>query len=143
MIPCSRDMIKSLGNYSRIELKVNGDFRGALIAIEGNQDIPFDIKRMYYIFDTEQNVTRGSHAHRNLQQCLICVKGHCSVLIDDGNKKEVIALNKPNKGLLIKGLVWRELFDFSDDAVVVVLASDHYKNTEYIKTYAEFRDALG
>lgn len=117
---------------------VIGDNRGSLIAIEANKDIPFDIKRVYYIFNTQQGVARGKHAHTRLQQVLICTSGNCKILLDDGQSKEVIELNSPAKGLYIGQKIWREMYDFSDDCVLMVLASEHYDEAEYIRDYSEF-----
>ncbi|MBY7734774.1 sugar 3,4-ketoisomerase [Francisella philomiragia] len=117
---------------------IKGDSRGSLISIEQNNNIPFDIKRVYYIFDTQKNVRRGFHAHKNLKQVLICVSGCCKILVDDGTSKENVLLNSPDKGLLISGLVWREMFDFSDDCVLVVLASELYDESDYIRNYDDF-----
>ncbi|AHB98769.1 sugar 3,4-ketoisomerase [Francisella orientalis] len=117
---------------------IKGDSRGSLISIEQNNNIPFDIKRVYYIFDTQKNVRRGFHAHKNLKQVLICVYGCCKILVDDGTSKENVLLNSPDKGLLISGLVWREMFDFSDDCVLVVLASELYDESDYIRNYDDF-----
>ena len=97
-------------NYSEITVDEFGDHCGALVALEANQQVPFDIKRVYYIYNTGADVRRGCHAHKTLRQCLICVSGKCSVLVDDGKKKEEIHLNQPNQGLLIDGLIWRELY---------------------------------
>ncbi|GMN89706.1 sugar 3,4-ketoisomerase [Francisella sciaenopsi] len=121
-------------------LKFNaiGDERGSLISLEQNKIIPFDIKRMYYIFDTKSDVRRGFHAHRNLQQVLICVSGSCKILVDNGSEKEVISLKSPDEGLLISGLVWREMFDFSADCVLVVLANEFYNENDYIRDYKTF-----
>ena len=119
-----------------------GDNRGSLIALETLIDIPFDIKRVYYIFDTLSDVSRGFHAHRNLKQVLICVKGSCRILLDDGKRKENVILNSPQTGLLIEDLVWREMHDFSEDCVLLVLASEYYDETDYIRDYNEFKKVL-
>jgi len=121
-----------------IDLNILGDDRGSLISIEGNKDIPFDIKRVYYIFATQQNVARGFHAHKQLQQLAICVAGKCKMVLDNGTKKEEIWLDSPNKGVLIKDLIWREMHYFSEDCVLMVLASAHYDESDYIRDYDEF-----
>ena len=115
-----------------------GDSRGSLIALETFENIPFDVKRVYYIFDTLSGVSRGFHAHQNLKQVLICVKGSCRILLDDGNSKDNIILDSPQTGLLIESLVWREMHDFSEDCVLLVLASEYYDETDYIRNYKEF-----
>ena len=119
-----------------------GDNRGSLIALETFQNIPFDIKRVYYIFDTLSGVSRGFHAHQNLQQVLICVKGSCRILLDDGKHKENIILNSPQTGLLIEDLVWREMHDFSEDCVLLVLASEYYDESDYIRDYDNFLELV-
>ena len=121
-----------------LNFKILGDNRGSLISLEQNSNIPFDIKRVYYIYGTKNDVRRGFHAHKDLEQVLICVSGSCKVLTDDGQIKETILLNSPDKGLLISGLVWREMFDFSDDCVLMVLASELYDESDYIRDYDDF-----
>ena len=116
----------------------HGDFRGQLVALEEFNDIPFDIKRVYYMYDTVPGVSRGFHAHRNLEQILICVHGSCKILLDDGTEKVVVPLDKPNEGLYIANNMWREMFDFSPDAVLMVLASQLYDEADYIRNYEEF-----
>lgn len=117
-----------------------GDDRGSLISIESKIDIPFEIKRVYYIFGNKNNIRRGFHAHKNLQQVLIAVSGSCKILIDSGKSKEEVLLDSPKKGLLIKELLWREMFDFSADCVLLVLASEHYDEKDYIRDYNQFLD---
>ena len=124
--------------YKSIDFKTLGDDRGSLIALEENYNAPFDIKRVYYIFDTKENVTRGFHAHINLKQIAIAVKGSCTFVLDDGNSRKEINLDNPNKGLLIEGLIWREMNNFSPDCVLVVLASEHYDESDYIRNYDNF-----
>lgn len=122
-----------------IDFGVVGDFRGSLVSIEQKIDIPFEIKRAYYIYDTQSNVERGFHAHRQLQQLAICVSGSCRMVIDDGESKENIWLSSPDKGLLIGDMVWREMHDFSADCVLLVLASEHYDESDYIRNYDQFK----
>ena len=121
-----------------IDFKPLGDERGSLVALEANKDVPFDINRVYYIFNTGSGVTRGHHAHLNLKQVAICVTGSCRFILDDGTKREEIMLDSSTKGLLIEGLVWREMYDFSEDCVLMVLASEYYDETDYIRDYNEF-----
>lgn len=116
----------------------HGDSRGQLIAIEQLKDIPFEIKRVYYIYDTLPNVRRGFHAHKNLKQLLVCTSGECKILLDDGENKEIVTLSQPTEGLFVEGCIWREMFDFSPDAVLMVLASDYYDESDYIRDYGEF-----
>lgn len=125
-------------SYKLVNFKTNGDDRGSLIAIEEGYNTPFEIKRVYYIFDTKEGVERGFHAHINLKQMAIVVKGSCIFVLDDGINKEEIELNNPNQGLLIEGLIWREMKSFSPDCVLLVLASEHYDESDYIRDYEKF-----
>ena len=128
--------------YTKIQLKVENNNNGSLAWLEANKNIPFDIKRIYYLFGLDLNGRRGFHAHKKLQQFLICVHGHCNILLDDGKSKEVVHLNSPNEGLLIQSTVWREIYDFSEGAVLFVLASEYYDESDYIRNYDEFLDYL-
>ncbi|EML9905080.1 MULTISPECIES: FdtA/QdtA family cupin domain-containing protein [Morganella] len=121
-----------------IEFKTLGDDRGSLISLEQNKNIPFEIKRIYYIFGTKENVSRGFHAHRNLQQVAVCLSGSCRFVLDNGEKREDIILNSPDKGLYISNYMWREMHDFSPDCVLIVLASDFYLESDYIRNYDDF-----
>lgn len=125
-------------NIEKISLIPHGDSRGQLIAIEENNDIPFHVRRVYYIYDTNSDVTRGCHAHRTLKQLLVCVSGNCKIRLDDGKESQIVLLDKPNEGILICDTIWREMFDFSKDAVLLVLASDIYDEKDYIRDYQEF-----
>lgn len=121
-----------------IDFKNLGDERGSLVALESYKNIPFDIKRVYYIFSTKTDVARGFHAHKELNQVLICVSGQCSVLLDNGKQKERMTLNKPSEGLIVEPEIWHEMHDFSEDCVLLVLASDYYDESDYIRNYDEF-----
>ena len=116
----------------------HGDDRGQLVALEEFKDIPFRIKRVYYMYDTGEGVTRGFHAHKNLQQILICIHGSCKIRLDNGKEKKVVPLEKPYEGLYVSNNMWREMFDFSSDAVLMVLASEVYDEADYIRNYDEF-----
>ncbi len=116
----------------------HGDDRGQLVAIETLQDIPFEVKRVYYIYDTKQGVRRGFHAHKALKQILVCVHGSCKIHLDNGTETEEVLLDKPTEGLYISSDMWREMYDFSPDAVLLVLASEHYTESDYIRNYDEF-----
>ncbi len=120
-----------------IDLPSLGDQRGGLVAIESNQSIPFEIKRLYYIFNTT-NQSRGFHAHIDLKQVAVCVKGSCRFILDNGHVREEVILSSPTQGLYIEALTWREMHDFSDDCVLLVLASEHYDESDYILDYQEF-----
>lgn len=129
-------------NYKIINFQTLGDDRGSLIAAEKGYNVPFEIKRVYYIFDTKEGVRRGFHAHINLKQMAICVKGSCTFILDDGNTREDVHLDSPNQGLLIEGLIWREMYNFSPDCVLLVLASEHYDEDDYIRNYDNFLEEV-
>jgi len=116
----------------------HGDHRGQLVALEEMNDIPFEIKRVYYMYDTKEGVRRGYHAHKALEQILICIHGSCKVLLDNGKETKVVSLEKPYEGLYIANDIWREMYDFSPDAVLMVLASDVYNEEDYIRNYEDF-----
>lgn len=116
----------------------HGDDRGQLIALEEKNDIPFAIKRVYYMYDTKDGVTRGHHAHKSLQQILVCVHGSCKIRLDNGHEKKVVVLEKPYEGLYVSNAIWREMFDFSTDAVLMVFASELYDESDYIRNYDDF-----
>lgn len=118
-----------------------GDERGSLIALEIGLEkvVPFAIKRVYYIYKTKQGVSRGYHAHHNLKQVAICLAGQCRMVLDNGHSREEVLMTSPIRGLLIEDMVWREMHDFSDDCVLLVLASEHYDENDYIRDYDEFK----
>lgn len=116
----------------------HGDERGQLVAVEELKDLPFKVKRVYYIYDTKPGVRRGFHAHKNLEQILICVHGSCKIHLDDGCETEEVVLDDPTVGLYISNSMWREMYDFSSDAVLLVLASELYNESDYIRNYDEF-----
>ncbi|NNG81654.1 FdtA/QdtA family cupin domain-containing protein [Acinetobacter sp. ANC 5378] len=121
-----------------IDLSSFSDDRGGFVVIESGQTISFEVKRLYYIFNTSGNKPRGFHAHIDLKQIAICVNGSCRFILDDGLQREEVILNSPTKGLMIERLTWREMHDFSEDCVLLVLASSHYDETDYIRNYDEF-----
>jgi dTDP-4-dehydrorhamnose 3,5-epimerase-like enzyme len=135
-------MEQNMTNYEVLDFKTLGDDRGSLIAIEEGYNTPFEIQRVYYIFDTKSGVERGFHAHINLKQLAISVKGSCTFVLDNGTTREEIKLNNPNQGLLIEGLIWHEMKDFSPDCVLVVLASEHYNESDYIRDYDKFLEVV-
>ena len=116
----------------------HGDERGQLIAFEELRDIPFKIKRVYYMYDTAEGVVRGKHAHRKLEQILVCIHGSCKIRLDNGKEKKVVPLEKPYEGLYVANNMWREMFDFSEDAILLVFASELYDEDDYIRDYDEF-----
>ena len=128
------------GSYEIYNFRIKGDERGSLIAIEQGYNAPFEIKRVYYIFDTKKGVERGFHAHIRLKQICIAIKGSCSFVLDNGEKREEIKLTNPTQGIFIEGLIWREMKDFSHDCVLLVLASEHYDENDYIRCYNKFKE---
>ena len=125
-------------NYKLVDMKVHGDDRGKLIALEGLRDIPFEIKRVYWIFDTLPDEDRGFHAHKNMEQIIVAMDGACQFVLDDGKSRETVWLNRPDKGLYIGKNMWREMKHFSYGCKLMVLASDYYDEKEYIREYSEF-----
>ncbi|MDP2226976.1 MAG: FdtA/QdtA family cupin domain-containing protein [Moraxellaceae bacterium] len=122
-----------------LTFRVLGDERGQLVALEAGRNIPFDIRRTYYLVGTSPSVARGFHAHRELQQVAICVAGRCRMVMDDGQIRRDVWLDSPDKGILLPPMVWHEMHDFSVDCVLLVLASDHYLESDYVRDYAEFQ----
>lgn len=115
-----------------------GNDEGMLIALESKHNVPFEIKRCYYIYGTAKGITRGYHAHRKLKQLLICVSGSTEIYCEYGKNKETFLLDNPSKGLAIEGLIWHEMKNFSSDAVLLVLADDYYDESDYVRNYDEF-----
>jgi dTDP-4-dehydrorhamnose 3,5-epimerase-like enzyme len=125
-----------------IHLTSLGDERGQLVSLEGNKNIPIEIKRVYYLTGTKAGVSRGFHAHKELEQIAVCVSGRCRMVIDNGVCKEEVWLDSPSKAILIEKMIWREMHDFSDDCVLLVLASEYYDESDYIRDYVEFFEAV-
>jgi dTDP-4-dehydrorhamnose 3,5-epimerase-like enzyme len=121
-----------------IPLQKHGDERGSLVSLEDQKNVPFDIRRVYYLFGTEEGVRRGFHAHRDLQQLVIAVRGSCRFMLDDGSEKIDLLLDNPAQGLLLPRMLWREMYDFSPDCVLMVLADAHYDEADYIRDYDQF-----
>ena len=121
-----------------ISFKALGDERGSLVSLEGNKSVPFDIKRVYYIFGTKEGISRGFHAHQNLKQVVVCVTGSCRFILDNGSEKEEVVLDSPSKGLVVDKMIWHEMHDFSPDCVLMVLANEHYNESDYIRDYQSF-----
>ncbi|QGG81313.1 WxcM-like domain-containing protein [Litorivicinus lipolyticus] len=127
-------------DFNWIEFQELGDSRGSLVSIEvGNQkQVPFEVKRLYYIYRTEEGVSRGYHAHKNLKQIAFAIHGNCDMVLDDGINRQTVRLDDPTKGILIENMVWREMHNFSSDCVLLVLASEHYDEGDYIRDYQRF-----
>jgi hypothetical protein len=126
------------GTWERTKLQWNGDDRGGLVVVEGLKHVPFEIKRSYFLVGTKEGVRRGFHAHRNLDQVLVAVTGGCSIKVENGKTTETFRLENPTEGLRITNLVWREMFDFTPDCVLLVYASDVYRPSDYIRNYDDF-----
>ena len=115
-----------------------GDERGNLVVAEGGVDIPFDIQRVFYIYGSDATVVRGQHANRITEFVLINVSGKSKVKVDNGFETEIINLDRPRMGLYLSSMVWKDMYEFSEDSVLLVLASTHYDGTEYIRDYEEY-----
>jgi hypothetical protein len=124
------------------EFKVLGDHRGQLVALEANRQIPFDVKRVFYIYGTQEKVPRGNHSHYKTKQFLVAVNGSCKVTLDNGKEKEIYELNKPNLGLFQDALIWGTMDDFSRDCVLMVLADEYYDASDYITNYEKFLEVV-
>ncbi|MBF4365237.1 sugar 3,4-ketoisomerase [Vibrio anguillarum] len=121
-----------------IQFQAHGDDRGSLVSLEDDKNIPFTIKRVYYLYNTKSGVRRGFHAHKELKQLAVVLKGSCRFLLDDGSEKIEVLLDNPEQGLFIDSFVWREMFDFSEDCVLLVLADKFYDEADYIRDYDAF-----
>lgn len=121
-----------------INFEMLGDERGFLVALEENKNIPFEIKRVYFLTGMQRDIPRGFHAHKQLEQVAICLAGQCRFTLDDGFRKESIVLNEINQGLYIGNMIWREMHEFSENCVLLVVASEHYDEADYIRDYQEF-----
>ena len=121
-----------------LEFIEKGDDRGKLVIVEGNQDVPFEIKRLFYIYGSDRDVVRGKHANRDSEFVLINVSGTSKVMVTDGKEKQVVELTKPRQGVYLPKMVWKEMYDFSPDSVLLVLASTHYDGNEYIRDYDDY-----
>lgn len=129
--------------YKILEFGDLGDERGKLVVVEGAQDIPFEIKRVFYIYGSDSQVVRGQHANLNSEFVLINVSGSSKVRVDNGFEEEIIELNRPRMGLYLPTMVWKDMYDFSEDSVLLVLANTHYDGHEYIRDYDEFIKEVG
>lgn len=127
-----------MNNNQLLNLEVLGDKRGSLIALEANKEIPFDIQRVFYIYNTIEGISRGNHSHYKTKQFLIAVHGSCEVTLDNGKRKENFILDKPDEGLFQDAMIWGVMHNFSNDCVLMVLADDIYKADDYINDYSLF-----
>ena len=126
-------------NTALIPLQIHSDDRGSLIALENGHNLPFDVKRVYYIYNTNPDIARGFHAHKKLKQLLIAVSGSVTIKCEYNGQKKNYLLNKLDEGLLIEGLVWRKMYDFSPDCVLLFLANEYYSEADYIRDYDRFK----
>lgn len=135
-------MQESIENTKFIKFKQLGDERGHLVVIEGNEDVEFDIKRVFYIYGSDPDVVRGQHANRDTEFVLINVCGTSKVRVDDGKEEKVYVLDKPHEGVYIPKMVWKDMYDFSEDSILLVLASEHYDGDEYIRDYEDYKKVV-
>ena len=132
-------MESHLKNICKIfQFKDLGDERGNLVVIEGGIDIPFELKRVFYIYGSECDVVRGQHANRRTEFILINVSGKSKVRITDGKEEYIVVLDKPRMGVYIPPMIWKDMYDFSEDSILLVLCSEHYDADEYIRNYEEY-----
>ena len=129
--------------YKIVEFKDLGDERGNLVVIEGEgRDIPFDIKRVFYIYGSDSEVVRGQHANRETEFLMVNVGGTSKVRIDNGRESEIVELNRPGMGLYLPPMLWKDMYDFSPDSILLVLASRHYDAGEYIRDYGAYIEEM-
>tara|TARA_B100000963_G_scaffold284188_1_gene252954 strand:+ start:6574 stop:6972 length:399 start_codon:yes stop_codon:yes gene_type:complete len=121
-----------------INIESLGDHRGELISLESKENIPFDIKRVYYLFANKRNIDRGHHAHKKLKQVIFCIKGSCKINFDNSHSTQTILLSNYKRGVYVDSVIWRKMFDFSDDCILMVLADANYDEEDYIRSYDEF-----
>ncbi|WP_373033238.1 FdtA/QdtA family cupin domain-containing protein [Sulfurovum sp.] len=129
-------------NSQLIDFTIMGDERGSLIALEEHHNVPFDIKRVFYIYGTQEGVPRGQHAHYKTKQLLVAISGSCKVTLDDGKTAITHILNKPNIGLFQDALIWGKMHDFSQDCVLLVFADTYYDDSDYIRDYDKFLEVI-
>lgn len=126
-----------------VDLQQRGDERGYLTVMEAEKNIPFEIRRVYFLTSLSTDLPRGFHAHKQLEQLAVCVVGSCNMLLNNGCEEECVMLDSPAKALRIEPMVWHEMRDFSDDCVFLVLASEHYDESDYIRDYETFKELAG
>ena len=124
--------------YRLLEFKDLGDERGKLVVVEGEKDIPFAIKRIFYIYGSDATVVRGQHANKESEFVLINVAGKSKIRLTDGHSEFTVELNRPRQGVYLPKMIWKDMYDFSSDSVLLVLASTHYDGKEYIRDYEEY-----
>lgn len=125
---------------SEITFDAHADERGALVAIENGKNLPFDMSRIYYIYNADSGMVRGKHAHKDLNQVLLCLNGSCDILIDNGSERETVHLDRPDRGIYIHGFVWREMMNFSDGCVLMAIVDRGYDPADYVFDYNEVKN---
>lgn len=125
--------------YKILAFNELGDERGKLVVVEGSETIPFAIKRVFYIYGSDRTVTRGGHANKESEFVLINISGKSKVRVTDGFEEVVISLDKPTKGLYLSSMIWKDMYDFSNDSVMLVLASTRYDSKEYVRNFSDYR----
>ena len=130
--------IRLLDQVNTLEFKQNGDDRGHLVVVEGNKDIPFALARIFYIYGSDTDVVRGRHANRRSEFVLVNVNGSSKVKVSDGREEKIIVLDKPYRGVYLPKMLWKEMYDFSKDSVLLCLASEAYDPNEYIRNYSDY-----
>jgi len=125
-------------NVKKIDFHIIEDSRGKMIPIEYPKQLEFPIKRIYYIYDVGEKERRGFHSHNILEQVLIAISGSIKILVKTPNEERIVELNNPSEGLYIGPMIWREMYDFSNDAVLLVLASHEYDESDYIRDYNKY-----
>lgn len=128
--------------YKLLSFPQLGDDRGHLVVVEGMKNIPFEIKRMFYIYGTKENVIRGQHANRKSEFVLINLAGSCKIKVNDGKNEEILILDKPHEGIYLDRMVWKDMYDFSKDSILLVLSNQSYDSEEYVRNYIEFKKEM-
>lgn len=134
--------MSNIQQVSQLSFAEMGDSRGHLIVVEGLTDVPFDIKRIFYIYGSDDDVIRGQHANRETEFVLINVSGTSKVKVTDGIEEKVLDLDRPHTGIYLPKMIWKDMYDFSSDSVLLVLASEHYDSSEYIRNYSEYVEEM-
>lgn len=128
--------------YKLLSFAQLGDERGHLVVVEGLKDIPFEIKRMFYIYGSKENVVRGQHANRKSEFVLINLAGSCKIKVDDGKNEEILFLDKPHEGIYLDKMVWKDMYDFSENSILLILSNHSYDSEEYVRDYTEFKKEM-
>lgn len=134
--------MNTIKDVKKIDFKDFGDERGKLVVIEGGMDVPFEIKRVFYIYDSDRDIIRGQHANRESEFVLINVSGQSKVKVFDGKDSEEYALDRPMTGIYIPSMIWKDMYNFSEDSVLLVISNEHYKEDEYIRNLDEYNAVM-